>query len=134
MKELIKVESHGVSGVGRAVYAAKDISKNETVIRSRQLKILPHRDKFSLELKGKHILIDQPGVLVNHSCQPNCYLVANQYNAYDFIALKEISAGEEITFDYETIESQVVGFNQCHCGSDLCRGAMNSQIPNLIEA
>ncbi len=126
MKELVTIDFHGVSGVGRGVFAATNISENETVIRSRQEKALAQRDKFSLELMGKHILIDEPGVIVNHSCQPNCVLVINQHDAYDFVAIKEIGAGEEITFDYESIESQIVGFGQCYCGSDLCRGSMNT--------
>ncbi|MBI9021305.1 MAG: SET domain-containing protein-lysine N-methyltransferase [Verrucomicrobia bacterium] len=120
------VKNHIRPEIGIAVFAATDIQNGETVIKSRLVKKLPERTKYSLELNGDHILIDEPGVLVNHSCSPNCVLIENDHNGFDFIALRDVSKDEEITFDYESIESEISAFKDCSCGSAECRGKMNS--------
>ena len=91
------------------------------------MKTVPHRNKYSLELNGNHIIINEPAVLVNHSCDPNCKLIPNHNGAFDFMALRNISIDEEITFDYESIESEIVAFDHCLCGSKNCRKQMNLQ-------
>lgn len=111
--------------VGKAVFSTHNIQKGETVIQSQLIKTVTYRNKYSLQLNGNHIIIDEPGVLVNHSCDPNCMLIPNQLGAFDFVAIRNISKGEEITFDYESIESEIVGFSDCLCGTDRCRQRMN---------
>ena len=119
------VKQHSCPDIGRAVFAATHISREETVIRSRRRQILPERNKYTLEFNGQHILIDEPGVLVNHCCSPNCMIRSNREGAFDFIALQPISPGEEITFDYEMNESEISAFRQCRCGAADCRKYMN---------
>lgn len=125
MNTKVKIDSK--SKVGQAVFAITNIHKDETVIKSQLVKTVPQRDKYSLELNGRHIIINEPGVLVNHSCNPNCILIPNHNGAFDFIAIRNISIGEEITFDYESIESEIVAFNVCLCGYEQCRKRMNLQ-------
>lgn len=57
---------------------------------------------------------------VNHSCDPNCALVLDPAH---LMALRPISAGEEITFDYSTTSTETVSdWNMvCKCGSEKCR-------------
>jgi hypothetical protein len=119
------VKNHSRPEIGQAVFAATDIQRGELILQSRRLKNLPSRSKYSLEFGDDHILIDEPGVLINHSCSPNCTLIKNEHLGFDFIALKDISSDEEITFDYETIESEISSFKICYCGSPECRGTMN---------
>jgi uncharacterized protein len=47
----------------------------------------------------------------------------NSFGAYDFVALVPIESGDQVTFDYECTEYELVdnGF-ECSCGSFHCRG------------
>ena len=104
--------------MGKAVFAITNIRKNETVIESRWVATVPHRNRYSLQLNGIHIIINKPGLLVNHSCDPNCRLIPNQLGTFDFVAIQDIRRDEEITFDYESIESEIVAFSDCFCGAE----------------
>ena len=60
--------------------------------------------------------------LVNHSCEPNCALVDNDH----FVSLRNISANEELTYDYQTLDTEGsfdFGLN-CKCGSKNCCGIL----------
>jgi hypothetical protein len=59
---------------------------------------------------------DMVRLLINHSCKPNCGLAG--LNAG--IAIRDIEADEEITFDYAMLDNEDYRFN-CHCGSNVCR-------------
>ena len=60
---------------------------------------------------------------VNHSCDPNCGIRVNETGAHDFIARKDISLNEEITFYYAMRNYTIDHFpQQCMCGSARCRG------------
>lgn len=125
MKPKVAIKSHAKLSIGKAVFAITEIQKGKKVIESHLLKTVSQRNKYSLEYHGRHVIIDEPGMLVNHSCDPNCILVPNQYGAFDFIACRQIRPNEEITFDYESIESEIVAFSDCHCGTKNCRKRMN---------
>ncbi|KAL0244618.1 hypothetical protein GEMRC1_008700 [Eukaryota sp. GEM-RC1] len=65
---------------------------------------------------------------INHSCDPNCYakvIASNGDKKVVIYAFRDISVGEEITYDYkfpiEDDESKVV----CHCKSVNCRKFLN---------
>jgi SET domain-containing protein len=63
--------------------------------------------------------------LVNHSCQPNCEPAEKDERIYLF-ALKDIAAGEELTYDYNLTNSNEHEM-PCHCDSSKCRGTMYSK-------
>lgn len=67
---------------------------------------------------------------VNHSCAPNCEALCFDDHMY-FYALRDITRGEELTFDYRlnasstrrpTRRARVA--HACRCGSANCRGTM----------
>ena len=58
-----------------------------------------------------------PWIVTNHSCDPNVKIDNGQ-----FVAIKEIHAGEPITFDYETTEWEMDEPFSCGCGASTCRG------------
>ncbi|XP_043708021.1 histone-lysine N-methyltransferase ATXR7 isoform X2 [Telopea speciosissima] len=63
---------------------------------------------------------------INHSCEPNCYTkvisVDGQKKIFIY-AKRQISAGEEITYNYKfPLEEKKI---PCNCGSKRCRGSMN---------
>jgi hypothetical protein len=70
----------------------------------------------------RHVYFSEPACLINHSCEPNTGVRDNPVGGYDFIALKAIVEGEEITFDYATTEYVSVAVKDCLCGTRRCRG------------
>ena len=57
------------------------------------------------------------GDLVNHSCEPTLGFVGE----ITLVALQDIEAGEQLTFDYATCDSQPYDEFECECGSSACR-------------
>ena len=107
---------------GRGVFANRSFSKGETVVTARRIKPLPERTNHSLQVDvDLHIEIDEPGILINHSCSPNTGVRNNEFGAYAFIALVDIPENSEVTFDYETTEYISIAIPECGCGSSNCR-------------
>lgn len=72
---------------GRGVFASRYFRKGETVVVGHRVKILPERTTHSLQMDfDLHIELDEPGVLINHSCSPNTGVRNNQFGAYDFVS------------------------------------------------
>jgi len=57
---------------------------------------------------------------INHSCQPNVGFLDNIV----IIAIRDIEAGEEITWDYAFSQTTFKPF-ECKCGSEQCRKIIN---------
>ncbi len=53
----------------------------------------------------------------NHSCEPN-----TTFDGLNVLAIKNISAGEELTLDYAQFLDENMEPFQCRCGSAACRG------------
>jgi SET domain-containing protein len=81
----------------------------------------PHTFLFGLR-NGK-TLIDGHGLaaFINHSCDPNCYTDEAAGRVW-VIALRDIAAGEELTYDYNLYDGE--GAAPCHCGAATCRGTL----------
>ncbi|HLO86594.1 MAG TPA: SET domain-containing protein-lysine N-methyltransferase [Nostocaceae cyanobacterium] len=107
---------------GRSVFANRFFHQGETVVVGKRVKILPERTMHSFQMDfDLHIELDEPGRLINHSCSPNTGVRNNQFGGYDFVALVDIPAGTEITWDYETTEYISIAVPKCSCGSPECR-------------
>ena len=73
------------------------------------------QDKHTLQITSKlHLHVEGYGRYINHSCEPNCVVV----NKFKLVAIKDIEADEEITFDYSTTEEHLN--MKCSCGSKNC--------------
>ena len=60
---------------------------------------------------------------VNHSCDPNCE--TDQINGHIWIiAVRDIGAGEELTYDYNLYDVDPGDDAPCFCGTKECRGTM----------
>lgn len=70
----------------------------------------------------------------NHSCEPNCGLRVYP-SGFDMIALREIAAGEELTYDYSTHLENPEETMVCRCGTGSCRGIVRSfsQLPAAVR-
>lgn len=108
---------------GLGVFATRNFNKGEVVIIGRQVEVIAKRTLHSLQIDfNLHVELDDPGRLINHSCNPNTGIRNNLFGGYNFIALFDISEGEEITWDYETTEYISIAVPQCLCNSPNCRG------------
>jgi len=60
--------------------------------------------------------------LLNHSCQPNLGVQGQVV----LVARRAIAVGEELTYDYETTDTEGMWF-ECRCGVPECRGIIDGQ-------
>jgi SET domain-containing protein len=76
---------------------------------------------------GKHVIDGHgPAAFINHSCDPNCE--ADEVDGrIVIIALRDIQAGEELTYDYSLYDGDLDDPAPCHCGTPACRGSMYSE-------
>lgn len=76
---------------------------------------------------GKHV-IDGDGVaaFLNHCCEPNCETDQVKGRVW-IIALRDIQAGEELTYDYNLYDGDENDKAVCRCGAKKCRGTMYSE-------
>lgn len=58
------------------------------------------------------------GDYVNHSCDPNAWLV----DEITLAARRDLRPGDELTYDYATSDSTPYDEFDCACGSPACRG------------
>lgn len=70
-----------------------------------------------LDDKGNPDTTQCPWMFMNHSCSPN-----TRVEGTALIALKDVKAGDELTFDYDANEYELAESFLCRCGSDCCRG------------
>jgi hypothetical protein len=61
----------------------------------------------------------------NHSCEPNCGLRVDP-SGFEMIALRDITANEELTYDYSTHQEHPEDHMLCNCASSSCRGIIGS--------
>lgn len=84
-----------------------------------------HADVFQV---GPDLFLPPYGGLddfTNHSCEPNCGLRVDT-SGFDMIALRDIAAGEELTYDYSTHQEHPEEDMACRCGTPSCRGVIRS--------
>ncbi|MCI5132491.1 MAG: SET domain-containing protein [Candidatus Electrothrix sp. EH2] len=113
-----------IFGKGEGVFATKPFHPHETVMVGTIEKILNANHSHASQT-GKHKYVLHAGLVskVNHSCNPNCGIRVNEAGAHDFIAIKNISINEELTFDYAMRNYSVDHFpEKCGCGAQQCRG------------
>ncbi|HEY8174619.1 MAG TPA: SET domain-containing protein-lysine N-methyltransferase [Gemmatimonadaceae bacterium] len=130
---------------GRGVYARTDIPKGTRLIeytgehitnaeadrRYEDARMRRHHT-FLFILNGRTCIDAAVGGnvarYINHSCDPNCEAIIDGPHIW-IEALRDIRAGEELTYDYEydwlpkyTVKD--LEFYGCQCGSPNCRGTI----------
>ncbi|NKC12397.1 MAG: SET domain-containing protein-lysine N-methyltransferase [Gammaproteobacteria bacterium] len=112
-----------VAKKGRGIFARQDFESDEIVIIGTPVVTSVERTWQTLQIDvDTHVRVDEPFELVNHSCDPNCGVRANEVGGYDLVARRKIYTGDEINFDYAMTEWISIAVSDCHCGTDLCRG------------
>jgi hypothetical protein len=110
---------------GKGVFAQKNFRPGDLVVMGMPVATSPERTWQTLQVDiDLHVRMDEPFELVNHSCDPNCGIKRNRYDGYDLVAMKTISRGEEITFDYCMTEWISIAVPHCNCQSSVCRDSI----------
>lgn len=117
---------------GKGVFANKEFKENQKILEFRgdlfTKEQLPNiysdkaEDDRYIQI-GANLYIGPSGDLddlVNHSCNPNCYVKIEGRRAY-LVALTNIKSREEITWDYSTTMYNFDWSMECNCGSKNCR-------------
>ena len=87
----------------------------------KALKLSAERDSHSVQIDwNMHATMNLPAIMINHCCSANVGVKGNAFNAYDFIALRNVEYGEELLWDYEASEYEIDNFS-CSCGVPNCR-------------
>lgn len=110
---------------GQGLYADKTFHPNELVMSVRAKSIYDRRYSHSIQKDWQeHIEMELPAILINHCCDANIGILDNDKGAFDFIALREIKNGDELSWDYECSEYEISTPFHCKCGSIKCRGIL----------
>lgn len=107
---------------GRGVYSTQTFHAGEIVIIGKIVEECAERTCLTLQMDvDKHVRMDIPFELVNHSCNPNTGIKSNEFGGYSLVAMRDIDEGEEITFDYSMTEWISIAVPECKCQSQNCR-------------
>ena len=119
---------------GRGLFAVEPVAAGEVVavkgghiVDTETMRALPERLRNSeIQIaEGLHLVAlteeeYEPVMLfVNHSCAPNVGFVGNVVLA----AMRDVSAGEELTTDYALFDVPDTAW-ACSCGTSACRGTI----------
>lgn len=74
----------------------------------------------------------EPNDCFNHSCEPNLGFTGQ----IGLVTLRDVDAGEELTFDYAMSDGEPYDEFDCHCGMPTCRHKVTGndwKLPSLWE-
>lgn len=127
MKKSIGYKLSQSAEKGEGVYATEEFHENDVVMIGEFQEMSLKRNHSHASQIGESQFAFHAGFIskVNHSCSPNCGIKVNATGAHDFVAMKTIEVGDEITFDYAMRNYCIEYFlKQCCCGSESCRGSI----------
>tara|TARA_B110000093_G_scaffold89472_1_gene96859 strand:+ start:1721 stop:2209 length:489 start_codon:yes stop_codon:yes gene_type:complete len=115
---------------GSGVFTKNFYSKGQIVMTGVMDKVVSI-NHVGVSQIGEHEYVAPVGLmaLVNHSCNPNCGIKVNEEGAHDYVAMRDIEPGEEVTFDY-AMQNYKIGYfpGKCLCGSSECRGTVGGWV------
>lgn len=123
-------DTHNCTGKG--VFTGQAFDKGQVVIEATGL-VRDTQTMYTIQVGwDKHLEVDEPARYLNHSCVPNLGVKTMAIDCLQFIALRDIQPGEELTFDYAMTEyMHYTRSNQedefdltCLCGHPSCRGRL----------
>lgn len=128
----LTIKKAGTKGFG--VFANVAFEIGDLVVCGKPVSVAKVRTNTSFQVDfDKHVELDAPARIINHSCDPNLGVRNNHYGGYDFVAIKKIKPGDELGWDYCTTEYISIAIREkCLCGSNLCRIKISGYC-NLLE-
>ena len=123
----VEVRNSKIDGLG--IFAKEQIKKGE-IVYVKGGHILSRKEMYSSCVINSYLPISDDYVIGartadeeeqiklhnNHSCNPNCGMDGE----ITFVAMRDITAGEELTVDYAFIDNEDYS-EKCHCRSPNCR-------------
>jgi SET domain-containing protein len=138
----VEIKASSIEGLGQ--FAARFFRAGERIREINVVREITPSSPLREELgeradhcdypNGKVVLLGIPDRHINHSCDPNAYVLYKDQHSF-FMARRDIPAGEEITCDYNL---NITGGTAwpCHCGAARCRGTVTGdffQLPLDIQ-
>jgi uncharacterized protein len=144
-----KLEVKSASGSSyKGIFAKAPVSDGERVaIFGGYVMKIEDEPVFSEDRKDLAVQIDERFVIgtkhegeiedtdfFNHSCNPNAGFKGQIF----LVAMRDIPAGEEVTFDYAMVLHEATGMPKgyeftCFCGSPQCRGKVTNNDWKIAE-
>ena len=133
-----------IAGTGRAAFADRAIPRGTVVATfGGTTSDAAGLGRFDADRVSRSIQVDddrflvgpptaEPGDFLNHSCAPNC----GMRNATQVATMRDVEAGEELTFDYAMTDTVPYDEFTCRCGASECRGSVRADdwtIPDLRQ-
>lgn len=123
------------------VFACEDVPAGELLVMWTGRLMTPEQfDRLPPLQRSRSVQVEEqlylvptrtePGDFVNHSCDPNAGLSGQTA----LVALRDIAAGEEITYDYAMTDGSPYDEFDCRCGAPNCRRRVTGedwQLPEL---
>uniref|UniRef100_A0A8C5DEN9 Histone-lysine N-methyltransferase ASH1L-like n=1 Tax=Gouania willdenowi TaxID=441366 RepID=A0A8C5DEN9_GOUWI len=114
-------------------YLGEVVSEHE--FRSRMMEqYFSHSGHYCLNLDSGMVIdsyrMGNEARFINHSCEPNCEMQKWSVNGVyriGLFALKEITNGTELTYDYNFHSFNTEEQQACKCGSESCRGIIGGK-------
>ena len=120
-KSMSKTEVKDIKENAKGLFAKQNIEKGNliTVLKG---KTFSKPTRTSIQIEDKQHIEDLEGGYMNHHCDPSAEIIIKN-RVYALVAAKRyISDGEEITFDYETTESELSHPFECDCHGKFIKG------------
>ncbi len=129
---------------GCGVFARENLSKGELaslwggrIVRKSELDpAMPRFTERVLQVDEDLYILTaeekEPNDCFNHSCDPNLGFSGQ----IGLVAMRDIAAGEELTFDYAMSDGEPYDEFECLCGAPYCRGVIRGddwKLPELWE-
>lgn len=115
--------------MGRGVYATQPIARGTclAVCQGWLATTAELQDEWHAMQLGPDIWLCSAGAnlddCINHSCEPNAGFVTGEPILF---ALRDITVGEQIAWDYSTSIAEAGWTLECLCGSGTCRRVIRS--------
>lgn len=112
----------GMQGVG--AFVKKAVKKGDVLFRL-QGDIISTPTRTSVQIGEHEHIEDALAGHINHSCQPNAKVLRQ---SREFVSLRDIQAGEEITFNYNQNEDALASPFICVCCGKKITGKMGISV------
>ena len=121
MESKYQVVEH--QSMGKIVVATNSYKQHELVCIGKPTDVAANRDSYSLQIGDQnYVYLDEPAQLFSHSCEPNIYIMDNDFGGYNFHAARDIDPGEILAFHYGMSEAESIAVSVCFCGAKNCMG------------
>lgn len=118
--EVARIEEDESSGQ-RSLHAVNPFKQGEVISPFTAAEELSSPTYLTVQKDDEVHITLSPSFLqyVNHSCSPSAFF---DTTAMQFVALKDVAEGEDLTFFYPSTEWAMVQTFECRCGCANCLG------------